>query len=71
MVEVVDVRGPVERWSVARLVALVPGSSRRTWLTSWIPQLVSARVLRKVGKGWLGRRADIEAELVAGGAGAA
>ena len=71
MVESVEGRDPVERWSVARLVELVPSSSRRTWLTGWIPRLVRAGVLRKVGKAWLGRRADIEAELMAGGAGAA
>ena len=54
----------VERWTVARLVDLVPGSSRRTWLTELVPELVGARVLRKVGKGWLGRKGAIEAALL-------
>lgn len=60
-----SVRDLVERWTIARLCELVPGSTRRAWLASWIPQLVKARVLRKMGKGWVGRRSAIEAALLA------
>jgi hypothetical protein len=56
----------LERWTVKSLCQLVPGSTRRNW-NSWIPGLVAAGVLTKRGKGWLGRRAEIEAALVVKG----
>lgn len=59
--------GPVELWSAQRLTELVPGSTRKLWLTSWVPALVKAGALVKRGKGWLGRSGAIEAGLLAAG----
>jgi hypothetical protein len=51
-------------WSVAALVARVPGTTRRIWLGALVPQLVAAGVLRKQGRGWFGRWFDIENALL-------
>jgi hypothetical protein len=51
--------GAIERWTMKNLIELVPHSTKRTWQT-WIPQLVAKGVLRKKGRAWLGRRADIQ-----------
>ena len=56
--------GSVEMWSIARLLQLIPGSTRKRWLNSWVPSLVNARVLLKVGKAWIGRRSAIESALL-------
>lgn len=56
----------VERWNTSTLVQLVPGTTAKLWLTRWIPALVAARVLRKIGKAWVGRRAAIESALLDG-----
>ncbi len=56
-------RSSVGRWTVKRFIELVPGSTRRNW-SSWIPALIAAGVIRKVGKGWLGRRDEIERALM-------
>ncbi len=53
-------------WSARRLEELVPGSTRKLWLTRWIPDLVRIGVLCKAGKAWLGRRSSIEAALLSG-----
>lgn len=49
----------VELFSATACVDLVPGSTRRLWLTRWIPELVAAGVLVKRGKSWLGVRSEI------------
>jgi hypothetical protein len=56
----------IELYSVRGLVDLVPGSTRKVWLGNWIPMLTSAGVLRKRGRGWVGRRHEIEAALLGG-----
>lgn len=56
----------VELWSANRLVQLVPGSTRKLWLTSLVPALITAGVLRKSGKSWFGRRSEIERVLMTG-----
>lgn len=61
-----DVAGGLELWSVESLVDLVPGSSRKLWLVSWIPNLKRSGALRKVGRKWIGRRSVIERELLSG-----
>lgn len=58
--------GPVEKWDTAKLVELVPGSSRKLWLNSWVPALVKLGVLRKLGKAWVARRVAIETALESG-----
>jgi hypothetical protein len=56
----------LERWDTERLVELVPGSTRKLWLTQWVPSLMKAGVLRKLGRAWIARRAAIEAALECG-----
>jgi hypothetical protein len=53
----------VRRWSVEMLRALMPGTSRDAWRYTLCPLLERQGVLRRVGKLWHGRRADIEAAL--------
>ena len=55
----------LERFDIARLLTVIPGSTRRHWM-EWTRLLVAQKVLVKRGKGWLGRRAAIEAALVGG-----
>ena len=57
------VNDQLTRWSLAELVALVPGSSRSFWRRV-LPSLVSRHVLVKSGKGWLGRRGELERALL-------
>ena len=64
MFAVVATADPIQRWQIRTLIPLVPGSSRRTWLRDWVPQLIIAGALRKVGNYWLGRRGDIESALL-------
>ena len=54
----------VERLSADRLAETVPGSTRKWWLTTMIPQLVEKKVLRKIGNAWMGRRSEIESALL-------
>ena len=60
----------VELWNTSSLVGLIPGSTRKVWLTRWIPALVKTKAMRKIGKSWAGRRADIERWLLTGAVGA-
>lgn len=59
-------QGPVESWSIPRLIGFVPGSTRRTWHVVLIPALLEAGALRRRGRRWYGRATDIEAALLAG-----
>ena len=52
-------------WGTRDFLALIPGSRPKTW-RAWIRELVAARILVKRGKGWLGRRSQIEAGLLKG-----
>jgi hypothetical protein len=61
MIEGTD--GP-ELWTAQRLAGLLGGSTRKWMLTTGIPVLVAAGVLRKVGGRHAGRRADIVAALL-------
>lgn len=54
----------VRRWQLHDLVGLVPGSSPKVWRTDYVPSLIAAGALHKRGRGWLGRRSDIEAALL-------
>lgn len=56
-----------ERWTTKRLVATMPGTTRKWWKRTAIPELVRAGVLRKMGNGWIGRRSDIETALMTAG----
>lgn len=60
------VSSSVAVWSVRSLLDLVPGSSRKLWLTRLVPALVAAGVLRKIGKSWVGRQSAIETVLLGG-----
>jgi hypothetical protein len=50
--------GVLERWSTARLVELLPGTTRGMW-SKWAPALVEAGVLARVGRGWIGVAEEI------------
>lgn len=54
----------VECWSIPRLMALVPGSTRRTWSAVLIPALLDAGALRRHGRRWYGRATTIEAAVM-------
>jgi len=55
--------GPIELFTAKKLVELIPGSTRKRWLTVWVPALVKRNVLVKSGQQWLGRRTQIETAL--------
>jgi hypothetical protein len=55
---------PVERWTIRRFLDAFPGTTRKNWLDTFARELMTAGVLRKVGKGWLGRRSEIEDALL-------
>ena len=57
-------RDHVVCWSTPRLMALVPGSTRRTWYVVLIPALLAAGALRRRGRRWYGRQSDIEAAVM-------
>lgn len=52
------------RWTAARLAELVDGTTRKWWLKTGIPMLMERGVLRKLGRGYIGRRSAIEAALM-------
>jgi hypothetical protein len=60
----VDRHDHVECWSIPRLMALVPGSTRRTWYAVLIPALLDAGALRRHGRRWYGRATTIEAAVM-------
>jgi hypothetical protein len=55
----------IVRWSRDALVQLVPGTTTTYWRRQ-IPFLVARGALVKSGRGWLGRRSEIEAALLEG-----
>jgi hypothetical protein len=55
---------PIERWTIRSLRALIPNTSAANWRRVFLPELLAQRVLVKRGKGWLGRRNEIEAALL-------
>lgn len=62
-----DKHSTVERWSSQRLAEAFPGTSPKLWLESLVPAMIAAGALVKRGRGWLGRRGDIEAALLGAG----
>ena len=54
----------LERWTVRKLLELIPGTSRAFWRHTALPSLVANGVLVKIGRGWVGRRVAIEAALL-------
>lgn len=58
-------RDRVRAFSVAELIALIPGTSRRTWLALLIPQLIARGVLRKIGRKFAARPSSIESAILA------
>ncbi len=52
------------RWTSARLAQLVGGTTAKWWLTRGIPLLLQCGALKKVGRGYMGRRSAIEAALM-------
>ncbi len=61
-----DTTHDMERWTSARLAATVPGTTRGWWKRTMAPELARRGVLRKIGRGWFGRRGEIVAALAAG-----
>jgi hypothetical protein len=53
-----------ERWTARRLAELLGGSTRKWWLTTGIPLVLEAGALRRVGRGYIGRRAAIADALM-------
>lgn len=60
----IERRDRVECWSIPRLMALVPGSTRRTWYAVLIPALIGAGAIQRHGRRWYGRATDIEAAVM-------
>ena len=56
---------PIERWELDTLVQLIPRSTPTYW-RRMVRVLVARRTLVKSGRGWLGRRSEIEAALLEG-----
>ena len=56
-----------QRWNSARLAELM-GATRKWVLTCAIPRLEAAGAIRKMGRGYVGRRSDIEAALLSASA---
>ena len=52
--------------SVNDLRDLIPGSTRANWIRNWIPALTARGVLRKLGRRFLGKPADIVDAVVNG-----
>ncbi len=53
-----------ERWSSGRLAELIAGTKASWWLAVGVPRLVDRGVLVKVGRGWFGRRGEIESAIL-------
>ncbi len=54
----------LEFWTVGNFVKTFPGTSRKKWLVALVPLLVKLGVLVKSGRGWWGRRGQIETALL-------
>lgn len=55
---------PVTRWRSEDFPLSFPGTSARTWRRDYIPRLINAGVLQKIGRAWFGKRSEIEAALL-------